>query len=316
MESQTTFTLKPSKLRYLGTIYLWILFLCCLGILAGIISNLVSFTPLPTLNQIIEQGMYSLLVPCVFSLMFVLRDVKVYTITISEGMIEGPFKQDIWKKARFPLDRLIAPAATPRDFLQKIEGQRVLCSLDGERILLNEIVFSPAQIRALLQQLNSSAASEHQTVLNLEPSQLYYVGSKCLLLGGGYALGLFASIIFDWVRSVPVAPLGRALEHFGYFLVGELIAALLFSFFDIKKYAVLLHNDILTGPSKKDVHQRTSFAIDQLDPTATGERGFFEKIVGERVLRSFGDEKILLNEAVFPPAQVRALLQQLNVTKD
>jgi hypothetical protein len=85
MESQTTFTLKPSKLRHLGAIYLFIFFLFCSGILVNITSALVNSAPLPTLHQIMIQSIYGLLIPCLFSFLAALRDVKVYTITIFEG---------------------------------------------------------------------------------------------------------------------------------------------------------------------------------------------------------------------------------------
>lgn len=192
-------------------------------------------------------------------------------------------------------------------------GKQFLCSLDGERILLNEYVFSFAQIQTLLQQLNSCVTPENRTALNLEPSKVHYVISKSLIFCGAYALGLFISIIFDLMQSIPITPLNRVGEYFGYFLLGEVVTELLFSFFNIEKYAVLLSNGIITGPSEKDASQRISFAANRLDQIATGDHSFFQKIEGKRILYSLEGEKIVLNEAVFPPAQVQIFLQRLNI---
>lgn len=98
------------------------------------------------------------------------------------------------------------------------------------------------------------------------------------------------------------------------FMIAGLIWGLLFGLLgDTKEYTITVSDGIIEGPSKKDANQRISFAIDHLDRIATSNRSFFQKINMERILYSIEGEKIVLNETVFSPTQIRGLLQRLNV---
>lgn len=80
------------------------------------------------------------------------------------------------------------------------------------------------------------------------------------------------------------------------------------------KFSITLSDGVIEGPSQKDNDKRIRFPITHLDLTATGERSFWNKVIGMRILYSMDGEKIVLNEAVFPPTHVRELLQKLKVT--
>jgi hypothetical protein len=90
---------------------------------------------------------------------------------------------------------------------------------------------------------------------------------------------------------------------------------LIFGTMGRERFSVALSNGMIEGPSPRDNDSRVRFPVTHLDLITTGGRSFGNKIIGIRILYSLDGEKIVLNEAVFPPAQVRALLQELNVNQ-
>jgi hypothetical protein len=123
---------------------------------------------------------------------------------------------------------------------------------------------------------------------------------------------MFARMAMDFVNSVPISPFGQTIEQVSSHLAGGLILALLIGLFDVEKYSITLSEGMIEGPSKKDSNQRICFPIARLDRTEMDNRSIFQKIMGQRVLHSVDGEKVLLNEALFSPAQIQVLFQGLN----
>jgi hypothetical protein len=155
---------------------------------------------------------------------------------------------------------------------------------------------------------------ETQMTLTLTPSRLRHVWSRCLELAIASLLGIFTRMALDFVNSVPISPFGQTIEQVTSHLAGALVVALLIGLFDVEKFSITISEGVIEGPSRKDSNKRTSFSIDRLDRAKMEDRNIFQRFFGQRILHSFDGEEVLLNEAVFSPAQIQTLFQKLNYT--
>jgi hypothetical protein len=153
MKPQISLILKPSRLWYIRSI-LWaegLMF--AVSLLGGILGELM-FTSDPSLIYVLKQALMHVSLPAFMLLVFGTIGRARFSVTLSDGMIEGPSQKDNEKRIRFPVTHLDLTATGERSFWNKVIGIRILYSMDGEKIVLNEAVFPPAQVRALLQELN------------------------------------------------------------------------------------------------------------------------------------------------------------------
>jgi hypothetical protein len=151
-------------------------------------------------------------------------------------------------------------------------------------------------------------------MLTLRPSRIRHIWARGLELVIPYFLGVFTKVVIDFVRSAQLPPLEEMLEDaFPHLGIG-LLAILLVSFFDVKKYSIVLTEGMIEGPSKKNPEKRICFPISHLDRTQGEDRNVFQMILGQRILHSVNDERILLNETVFSSDQLQTLFQRLNYT--
>jgi hypothetical protein len=153
MKSQTSLTLKPSRLWYIRSI-LWaegLMF--AVSLLGGILGEL-SFTSDSSLIYVLKQALTHISLPTFMLLIFGTMGRARFLVTLSEGVIEGPSQKDNDQRIRFPVTRLDLAATGEQSFGNKIIGMRILHSSDGEKIVLNEAVFPPDQVQEFLRQLN------------------------------------------------------------------------------------------------------------------------------------------------------------------
>jgi hypothetical protein len=147
-------TLKPSRLRHIWIRWLELTVPYFLGFFTRAIIDFVNSAQTSPFGEMMEQASTHLVVGLIFALLIGLFDVEKYSIMLAEGMIEGPSKKNVNTRISFSISQLDRTRVDDRNIFQKIWGERVLYSIDGEKILLNETVFSPDQRQMLFQRLN------------------------------------------------------------------------------------------------------------------------------------------------------------------
>jgi hypothetical protein len=162
---------------------------------------------------------------------------------------------------------------------------------------------------------NKGFIMESQTILALKPSRLWYIRS---ILWKYFLASIAPFLLATAIQLLTNANPSTINIFLNGFLPTSFIVFLylVFGTMGRARFSITLSDGIIEGPSVKDNDQRIRFPVTHLDLIPTRERSFWNKVIGLRILYSVDGEKILLNKAVFPPAQVRALLQELNVTQD
>ncbi len=147
-------TLKPSRLRHICIRWLELTVPYFLGLFTRALVDFANSASTSPFGEMIEQASTHLIVGLVFALLVGLFDVEKYSIVLAEGMIEGPSKKNPSARASFSISQLDRTKMDDRNIFQKVWGERILYSIHGEKILLNETVFSPDQLQILFQSLN------------------------------------------------------------------------------------------------------------------------------------------------------------------
>jgi hypothetical protein len=147
--------------------------------------------------------------------------------------------------------------------------------------------------------------------LTLKPSRLRHVWTRCLEAAIPYLTAIFGRMLVDYLGGALTFSPEQIIKEVPFHLAVIVILAIFFGVFDVEKYQITVAEGQIEGPSEKHTDQRVRFPVVQVDRTRV-DRSLFQKIMGQRIIYSCDDEKLLVNEAVFSPEQTRQLLQSLN----